>query len=94
MKKGQVYEGFVTSVDFPNKARVAIPEEEKVVTVKNAVQGQKVRFLINKIRKGKAEGRLLEVLEKSPFEVESACPHFGQCGGCTYQNLPYEESLR
>ena len=75
MKKGQVYEGFVTSVEFPNKARVAIPEEDKVVTVKNAVQGQKVRFLINKIRKGKAEGKLLEVLEKSPVEVESICPH-------------------
>ena len=44
MKKGQVYEGYVSSVDFPNKARVAIPEEDKVVTVKNAVQGQKVRF--------------------------------------------------
>ena len=94
MKKGQVYEGFVTSVDFPNKARVAIPEEDKVVTVKNAVKGQKVRFLVNKIRKGKAEGRLLEVLEKAPVEVESVCPHFGQCGGCTYQNLPYEEQLK
>ena len=94
MKKGQVYEGFVTSVEFPNKARVAIPEEDKVVTVKNAVQGQKVRFLINKIRKGKAEGKLLEVLEKSPVEVESICPHFGMCGGCTYQNLPYEEQLK
>lgn len=94
MKKGQVYEGVVTSVDFPNKARVAIPEEDKVVTVKNTVPGQKVRFLINKIRKGKAEGRLLEVLEKSPLEVESACPHFGMCGGCTYQNLPYEEQLK
>ena len=94
MKKGQVYEGYVSSVDFPNKARVAIPEEDKVVTVKNAVKGQKVRFLVNKIRKGKAEGRLLEVLEKSSVEVESVCPHFGQCGGCTYQNLPYEEQLK
>ena len=94
MKKGQVYEGYVSSVDFPNKARVAIPEEDRVVTVKNAVCGQKVRFLVNKIRKGKAEGRLLEVLEKSPLEIESACPHFGVCGGCTYQNLPYEEQLK
>lgn len=94
MKKGQVYEGIVTSVEFPNKAKVAIPEEEKIVVVKNAVEGQKVRFLINKIRKGKAEGRLLEVLEKAPKEIDSVCPHFGQCGGCTYQNLPYEEQLK
>ena len=89
MKKGQVYEGVVTSVEFPNKAKVAIPEEDKCVIVKNTVPGQKARFQVKKIRKGKAEGRLLEVLEKSPLEVESECPHFGLCGGCNYQNLPY-----
>ena len=95
MKKGQVYEGFVTSVDFPNKARVAIPEEDKNVIVKNTVPGQKVRFLVNKIRKGKAEGRLLEVLEKSPLELEErGCVHFSECGGCTYQTLPYGEQLK
>ena len=94
MKKGQVYEGIVKSVDFPNKAKVFVPEEEKCVIVKNTVPGQKVRFLVNKIRKGKAEGRLLEVLEKSELEVEAVCPHFGECGGCTYQNLPYEEQLK
>lgn len=94
MKKGQVYEGIIESVDFPNKGRVFLPEEDRYVTVKNGVPGQKVRFSVNKIRKGKAEGRLLEVLEPSPVEIESACPHFGQCGGCTYQNLPYVEQVK
>lgn len=94
MKKGQVYEGIVESVDFPNKGKVSLPEEDKTVIVKNAIPGQKVRFSINKVRKGKAEGRILEVLEKSPVEKEPDCVHFGQCGGCTYQNLPYEEQLK
>ena len=94
MKKGQVYEGLIESVEFPNKGKVFLPEEERCVIVKNGVPGQKVRFSVNKIRKGKAEGRLLEVLEHSPMEIESKCPHFGQCGGCTYQNLPYEEQIR
>lgn len=93
MKKGQVYEGIVETVDFPNKGKVFLPEEEKCVVVKNAVPGQKVRFSVNKVRQGKAEGRVLEVIEKSPIEVEADCPHFGQCGGCTYQNLPYEEQV-
>lgn len=40
------------------------------------------------------EGRLLEVLEPSPFEtVESPCRHFGICGGCSYQTVPYEKQL-
>ena len=78
MKKGQVYEGMIESVEFPNKGKVFLPEEERCVIVKNGVPGQKVRFSVNKIRKGKAEGRLLEVLEPSPIEIESKCPHFGQ----------------
>ena len=91
MKKGQVWEGIVKEVDFPNKGRVMV--DGQPVIVKNTVPGQKIRFSVNKIRKGKAEGRLLEVLKPSEKEIPSVCPHFGQCGGCTYQNLPYEEQL-
>lgn len=97
MKKGQVYEGIVEKIDFPNKAIVIVEEENGTVgkcVVKNALPGQKVRFLVNKLRKGKAEGRLLEVLEKSSKEkTEGVCPHFGICGGCTYISLPYKEQL-
>ena len=94
MKKGQVLEGIIERVDFPNKG-IVTAEEGKQVTVKNGVPGQKVRFSINKIRKGKCEGRLLEVLEPSPLELEKVpCPHYGICGGCTYQSMPYEEQLK
>ena len=65
MKKGQIYEGIIERVDFPNKGMIYIPEEEKYVTVKNGIPGQKVRFMINKFKRGNGEGRLLEVLEKS-----------------------------
>ena len=41
---------------------------EKVI-VKNGIPGQKVRFMINKKRSGRAEGRLLEILENSTLEV-------------------------
>ena len=94
MKKGQILEGKIEKVNFPNKGIAVVYGEEKTVVVKNAVEGQKVSFAVNKMRKGKAEGRLLEVVEKSPVEIESPCPHFGMCGGCTYQNLPYEEQLK
>lgn len=93
MKKGQAASGIVDHIVFPNKGVVITEEGEKVV-VKNTIPGQKVSFLVNKVRKGNAEGRLLETVEKSPLEVESKCPHFGNCGGCTYQTLPYEEQLK
>lgn len=71
MKKGQIVEGIVTKVDFPNKGIVKVEGEEKTLIVKNAIPGQKVKASINKMRKGKAEGRLLEVLEPSADEVTS-----------------------
>ena len=93
MKKGEIYEGIIEKVDFPNKGYVNI-DGEKVI-VKNGIPGQKVRFIINKKRSGRAEGRLLEVLEKSPLEVrEPVCKIFPACGGCMYQTMSYEEQLK
>ena len=95
MKKGQIFEGTIERVDFPNKGLVYISEEDRYVTVKNGIPGQKVRFVINKFKKGNAEGRLLEVLEKSPLETrEPACGIFPACGGCMYQTMPYEEQMK
>ena len=93
MKKGEIYEGIIEKVDFPNKGYVNI-DEEKVI-VKNGIPGQKVRFMINKKRSGRSEGRLLEVLENSPLEVrEPVCKIFPACGGCMYQTMSYEEQLK
>ena len=95
MKKGQIFEGTIERVDFPNKGIVYLAEEDKYVTVKNGMPGQKVRFLINKFKRGNAEGRLLEVLEKSPLETrEPVCSIFPACGGCMYQTMPYEEQMK
>ncbi len=95
MKKGQIFEGIIERVDFPNKGIVYISEEDKYVTVKNGIPGQKIRFMINKFKGGNAEGRLLEVLEKSPQETrQPVCSIFPECGGCMYQTMPYEEQMK
>lgn len=92
MKKGQIAEGIVERVDFPNKGIVRM--EEGRVVVKNTIPGQKVRFVINKKHGNRAEGRLLEVIEPSPLEVRApACSLFPDCGGCMYQTMSYEEQL-
>ena len=93
MKKGEIYEGVIEKVEFPNKGFVYV-DGQKVI-VKNGIPGQKIRFMINKKRSGRAEGRLLEVLEKSPLETrEPVCSIFPACGGCMYQTMAYEEQLR
>ena len=92
MKKGEIYEGVIEKVDFPNKGIVMVGDQK--VTVKNGMPGQRVRFMINKKRSGRAEGRLLEVLEKSSLETrEPVCNIFPECGGCMYQTMSYENQL-
>ena len=94
MKKGDILQGFVERVDFPNKGIVAVDGEERRIVVKNTIPGQKVRIQINKLRKGRAEARVLEILSPSPVETRTACAHFGACGGCIYQSVAYEEQLK
>lgn len=92
MKKGEIYEGVIEKVDFPNKGYVYI--EDQKVLIKNGIPGQKVRFMIQKKRSGRAQGRILEVLEKSPLETrEPLCSNFPACGGCMYQTMSYEDQL-
>ena len=105
MKKGQTYEGVVTKLHFPNKGVVIVPAEQiadvaerpkrTTAVVKGTLPGQKVRFTVNKLKKNRVEGRLLEVIETSPMEdTKALCAQFGACGGCTYQNLSYENQLQ
>ena len=107
MKRGQVLEGYVDRVEFPNKGKVIVEDlirnadglptggtEPVEVTVQNVIEGQKVSLAVKKSRKSKAEGRLLEILEASPLEnAKPFCQHYGACGGCSYQTLDYEKQL-
>ena len=104
MKKGQIRTGVVRNVKFPNRAMVVLEplegaaDGEEICEVKGALPGQKISVVITKVRKGKGEGRLKEILEKSPVETvgveNGGCPHFNICGGCSYISMPYEESLK
>ena len=98
MKKGDIYQGTVEYVDFPNKAYVAIESDDenngKKIIVKNSIPNQKIEFMINKKKKDKCEGRLIKVLEKSPLETVEPCEYFGICGGCVYQTMEYEKQVQ
>jgi 23S rRNA (uracil-5-)-methyltransferase RumA len=67
--------------------------ENKPVYVKGALPGQQVEVRISRNREQHAEGKLLRVLEASEQEVPSFCTHYGACGGCSLQTLPYEVQL-
>ncbi|MGH9869952.1 MAG: 23S rRNA (uracil(1939)-C(5))-methyltransferase RlmD [Candidatus Polarisedimenticolia bacterium] len=64
-----------------------------VILVEGGVPGDLVRVRCEKARGSYAEARVVEVLEPSPSRVPARCEHFGLCGGCRWQNLPYELQL-
>lgn len=63
-------------------------EKGEAVKLKGGIEGQVIRGAKNGRRV-----KLLEILEKSPLERESLCPHYAICGGCNYQTLPYPTEL-
>ncbi|HCT91548.1 MAG TPA: 23S rRNA (uracil(1939)-C(5))-methyltransferase RlmD [Lachnospiraceae bacterium] len=93
MKKGEMFQGKITRVDFPNKCRVET-ENGQVIQVKNGIPGQTVSGIVQKKRGGRLAGRILEVIEASPLETGAPlCSIFPACGGCTYQTMAYERQL-
>lgn len=93
MKKGEIHNGIVLRVDYPNKGRVQIEGEEEPVLVKHVHPGQKISLRLRKKRRGRWEGERLEVLEPGPGAEEPVCPYASDCGGCAYQGLSYEAQL-
>lgn len=91
MKKKDIIEGTVKKVEFPNKGIVETSEGK--VVVKGVLPDQKVSIQIQKVKKDRTEGRLLEVIEEASDAVESPCIHFGKCGGCSYLTMPYVKEL-
>ncbi|MCH5329443.1 MAG: 23S rRNA (uracil(1939)-C(5))-methyltransferase RlmD [Alistipes sp.] len=65
-----------------------------VVFVPMTVPGDVVNVQIRNRRRRFMEGAVTEFVRRSPLRAEPFCPHFGVCGGCKWQNLPYEEQLR
>ena len=91
-KKGTVLEAVIEETVYPNKGLVY--HDGKRILVHEGLEGQKVRIRITRRRHGRTEAKILEILERSPFEQEAYCRQFGSCGGCAYLNVPYAEQLR
>jgi 23S rRNA (uracil1939-C5)-methyltransferase len=79
---------------------VALPHDwgvgrigEVVTFVPGTVPGDRVRVVVTKAKRRLRYGRIVEFEARSPFRVEPRCPHFGTCGGCTFQNLAYAKQL-
>ena len=77
-------------------ARLATGDESraKTVFVPYVLPGEKVEATVVEERPGFVRAELKEILQPSPKRTAAPCPYFGECGGCQYQHISYEEQLR
>ena len=68
--------------------------DEYVIFIGRALPGDRVKARITKRRPNYAEAKLLEIIKSSPLRIAAPCPYFGECGGCTWQNLSYADQLK
>jgi 23S rRNA (uracil1939-C5)-methyltransferase len=66
---------------------------EKVVFVEGAVPGDVADIFVHRNKKDWAEGRMERLISPSPHRTEPFCAHFGTCGGCKWQMLPYDKQI-
>lgn len=66
----------------------------KTLFIPHAVPGDVVNVQLLKKRKGFLEGRMAQLITPSKDRVAAFCPHYGTCGGCSRQTLPYPMQLR
>lgn len=84
----------VEIVDVAAEGKSIAKVDGLIVFVPFAIPGDVVDIQTYRKRKGFAEGRVMRFVEYSADRVEPVCEHFGVCGGCKWQMLPYELQLQ
>ena len=80
--------------DYAAQGKALARNEGKVIFIEGAVPGDTADLLLTKNKKDWAEARVLKITEPSKDRVVPFCRHFGVCGGCKWQMLPYEKQLQ
>jgi 23S rRNA (uracil1939-C5)-methyltransferase len=83
----------VRLTDYAAEGKALLRLEGKVVFVSGGVPGDLVDVQLTKNKKDWAEGRVVRLVEPAPDRLQPFCIHFGTCGGCKWQMLPYEKQL-
>ena len=91
-KKNIVLENLLVT-GYAAEGRSLARHEGKVIFMENAVPGDIVTIRLTKNKKDWAEGQVIRITGYSEDRVEPFCKHFGVCGGCQWQMLPYEIQL-
>ncbi|MBN2541759.1 23S rRNA (uracil(1939)-C(5))-methyltransferase RlmD [bacterium] len=91
-KRGDQLKIFIEKVVYKG---IGIGRHEGIVVfVKNAYPGETALVEITRSKRDYLEGRVIEIVSSQQDRIEPKCRHFGLCGGCTWQDVPYERQLK
>ena len=84
----------ISITDYAAEGKAIARLDGKVIFISGAVPGDTADILLTKNKKDWAEARALRITSPAPDRVIPFCKHFGICGGCKWQMLPYEKQLQ
>lgn len=93
MRKKKIILENVRVEDYAAEGKSLARVEGKVIFIEDAVPGDVVNLRLGKNKKDWAEGKPVQFISYSADRVEPFCRHFGVCGGCQWQMLPYQKQL-
>ncbi len=79
--------------DYAAEGKSLSKVDGKVIFIEGAIPGDVVDVYITKNKKDWAEGKAIHFKKYSPLRIKAFCSHFGTCGGCQWQMLPYDQQL-
>ena len=92
MEDSKIHELNLTTLTYGGDAMGRL-DDGRAVFVPFGLPGERVRVRLTEEKKNFARGQIIEIIESSRERIIPKCKHFGECGGCHYQNLPYEKQL-
>lgn len=92
-KKERITLNNILVTDYAAEGKALARQDGKVIFISGAVPGDTVDVILTKNKKDWAEARTVNIVKPAPDRLVPFCRHFGVCGGCKWQMLPYEKQL-
>ena len=94
MRRKNVLLENIEITDLAAEGKAIARAEGKIIFVTGAIPGDVVNIQLTKSKKDWAEAKVTKLITPSPHRITPTCTHFGHCGGCKWQMLPYQLQLQ
>jgi 23S rRNA (uracil1939-C5)-methyltransferase len=93
MEPSQEFEITPTKFVYGGEVLARLPDG-RAVFIPYALPDEELRIRLVEEKERYARGEIIEIIKPSPIRIQPLCPHFGECGGCHYQHISYDEQLK